>query len=123
MIRSLQKGDLPEAAASTGITRHLAFRGEGFVIVHSRVEPGVISGWHHHGDYDVYGYLASGSARFDNGPGGMDAVTVGPGDFFHVPARAVHRGVNPSHTESLEMILFLRGTGPTVINVDGPERA
>ncbi len=120
-IRGLQKGALSEAPGSTGITRHLAFRGEGFLVVRSRVNPGVVSGWHHHGDYDVYGYVASGSARFENGPGGKDAIALGPGDFFHVPAHTVHRDVNPSHTEDLELILLLRGSGPTVVNIEGPD--
>jgi len=61
------------------------------MVVRSRVEPSVVSGWHHHGDYDIYGYLVSGAARFENGPGGRDAISVGPGDFIHVPPRTVHR--------------------------------
>jgi uncharacterized RmlC-like cupin family protein len=122
-IRDLQKNALSEASGSTGITRHLAFRVEGFVVVRSRVDPGVVSGWHHHGDYDIYGYMASGSARFEDGPREKDAVTVGPGDFFHVPARTVHRDVNPSPTQSQEVILFLRGSGPMVVNVAGPDEA
>lgn len=120
-IRGLGKDALPEASGSPGIVRHRAFAGEGFLVVRSRVAPGVSSGWHHHGDYDVYGYLVSGHARFEDGPGGRDAVAVGPGDFFHVPARTVHRDVNPSGAEGQEVILFLRGSGPMVVNVDGPD--
>jgi uncharacterized RmlC-like cupin family protein len=123
MIRGLQKDTLSEAQGSKGITRHLAFRGEDFLIVRSRVDPGVVSGWHHHGDYNIYGYLASGSARFENGSGGRDAISVGSGDFFYVPAHTVHRDVNPSCTEGQEVILFLRGSGPMVINVEGPDPA
>jgi quercetin dioxygenase-like cupin family protein len=122
-IQALEKDALSEAPGSPGITRHLAFRGEGFVVVRSRVEPGVVSGWHHHGDYDVYGYIVSGSLRFENGPGGRDATSVGPGDFFCVPARTVHRDVNPSGAKGQEVILFLRGSGPMVVNVEGPDPA
>ena len=122
-IRALRKDALSEAPASPGISRHLAFRGEGFMVVRSRVDPGVVSGWHHHGDYGIYGYVVSGSARFEDGPGGRDATSVGPGDFFHVPPRTVHRDVNPSETEAQEVILFFRGSGPMVVNVDGPEPA
>jgi uncharacterized RmlC-like cupin family protein len=39
------------------------------MILRSQTEPGQISGWHHHGEYNVIGYLASGSARFEFGPG------------------------------------------------------
>jgi quercetin dioxygenase-like cupin family protein len=54
-IRGLKKDALREAPGSPDITRHLAFRGEGFMVVRLRVDPGVVSGWHHHGDYDIYG--------------------------------------------------------------------
>lgn len=121
-IQALHSDTLPEAPSSPGITRQLAFDGEGHLVVHSRVDPGVASGWHHHGDYDVYGFVVAGSARFEYGPGGKEAVSVGSGDFFHVPAHLVHRDVNPSSDEGQELILFLRGTGQPVINVDGPEQ-
>jgi uncharacterized RmlC-like cupin family protein len=122
-IRGLEKDLLSEAPGSQGIARHLAFQGQGFMVVRSRVDPGVVSGWHHHGDYDVYGYLVSGSASFEDGRGGRDAISVGPGDFYHVPAHTVHRDVNPSGTEGQEVILFLRGSGLMVVNVEGPDRA
>jgi quercetin dioxygenase-like cupin family protein len=122
-IRGLEHDTLSEAPGSPGISRHLAFNGDDFLVVRSRVEPGIVSGWHHHGDLNVYGYIVSGTARFENGPGGRDATSVGPGDFFHVPARTVHRDVNPSGNESQEVILFLRGSGPMVVNVKGPDPA
>jgi quercetin dioxygenase-like cupin family protein len=122
-IQGLAKDALSGAPGSPGIIRHMAFQGEGFLVVRSRANPGISSGWHHHGDYDVYGYLVAGVVRFECGPGGREAVSVGPGDFFHVPARTVHRDVNPSTTEGQEVILFLRGAGPMVVNVDGPDPA
>jgi uncharacterized RmlC-like cupin family protein len=120
-VEALLKSDLAEAAGSPGIRRHLAFEGQGFKVIRAIVAPGTISGWHHHGDYHVYGYMVSGSARFDSGPGGIEGTSVGPGDFFHVPPRAVHRDVNPSKTDPQEVLLFFQGTGPMVVNVDGPE--
>jgi uncharacterized RmlC-like cupin family protein len=122
-IHALRSDALSEAPSSPGITRHLAFKGDGNLVVRARTTPGAISGWHHHGDYDVYGYLASGSARFESGPAGQDAVSLGRGDFFHVPPHTVHREVNPSPDEGQEVILFLCGTGPLVVNVDGPDKA
>jgi uncharacterized RmlC-like cupin family protein len=120
-IRALGKDTLADAAGSPGIVRHKAFAGDGFQVVRARATPGVVSGWHHHGDYDVYGYMVSGNARFEWGPGGREVVSVAPGDFFHVPARTVHRDVNPSTAEGQEVILFLRGAGPVVVNVEGPD--
>jgi quercetin dioxygenase-like cupin family protein len=78
-IRALGKDALADAAGSPGIARHKAFSGDGFQVVRSRVDPGVISGWHHHGAYGVYGYMLSGTARFEGGPGGREAISVGPG--------------------------------------------
>lgn len=120
-IEALQADALPETPSTPGISRNLAFTGDGLLVVRARSDPGTISGWHHHGDHDVYGYVASGSARFENGPGGRDVVSLETGDFFHVPPHAVHREVNPSSSEGNEVILFLRGTGSLVTNVDSPD--
>ena len=53
--------------------------------------------------------------------GESNAASLGPGDFFHVPPHTVHREINPSSDEA-EVILFLRGTGPLVVNVDDANR-
>lgn len=120
-IEALEKDELREAPATPAIIRHMAFRGDDTVILRSRTEPGAVSGWHHHGEYDVYGYMASGTFRFEFGPGGSDRTTVDEGGFFHVPPGTVHRDVNPSQTEGQEVILFLRGHGDMVVNVGGPD--
>lgn len=122
-IQALQKDALTEGASSPGLTRHVAFKGEGVQVVRSRVGPGLVSGWHQHGDYTVYVYVVSGTVRLESGPGGSDAVSAGPGGFLYVPPHTVHREVNPSPSESGEVILFLHGSGPMVVNVDGPEPA
>ncbi len=120
-FQSLKADALSATPASPGITRHLAFKGEDYMVVRSRTDPGVVSGWHHHADYEVYGYVASGSIRFETDTGKEDAASLGPGDFFHVPAHTVHREINPSSDEA-EIILFLRGSGPLVVNVDDANR-
>ncbi|MEJ2011726.1 MAG: cupin domain-containing protein [Anaerolineales bacterium] len=119
-LEARMKDRLEQASASPGITRHLAFQGDGFRVLRSRGEPGTASGWHHHGDYDVYGYVVSGQARFE-GPEDSGDITVGPGDFFHVPPHTVHRELNPSSEQGAEVILFLKGSGPLVTNVEGIE--
>jgi quercetin dioxygenase-like cupin family protein len=119
-IQALPGNALPEVMASPGITRHLAFKGAGFQVLRASSDPGVISGWHHHVDNDVYGFCISGSARIESETGEQDAITVGPGDFFHVPAHTVHREINPSQEEGNELVLFLYGSGPTVFNIDEP---
>ena len=118
---ALSKDHLPEGPGSPGVKRHIAFKGEDFTILRSRLDPDTMSGWHHHGQYSVYGYVVSGSSRFDSGPGGKDVTSLGPGDFFFVPPFAIHRDGNPSPSEPQEVIIFLRGSGPLVVNVEQPE--
>jgi quercetin dioxygenase-like cupin family protein len=119
-IQVMKTDALPEATSNQGFKRHLAFKGDGYLVVRARGEPGSISGWHHHGDYDVYGYLVTGSARFESNTGKEDSVSLKKGDFFHVPHHTVHREINPSSTEENEFILFLRGNGPMVFDLDDP---
>jgi uncharacterized RmlC-like cupin family protein len=77
------------------------------------------SGWHHHGDYETSIYVVTGSVRMESGPGGGDVIEAGPGDFFYVPPGAVHREGNPGDEEA-HLIVVRAGSGPAVVNVDGP---
>lgn len=82
-----------------------------------RTEPGVASGWHHHGDHDTSVYVIAGTLRIEFGPGGTQSADAGPGDFVHIPKQVVHREVNPGPIPSQE-IVTRSGTGPLTINVD-----
>jgi uncharacterized RmlC-like cupin family protein len=79
-------------------------------------EPGATSGWHHHGDHDTVIYVVRGAIRVETASG---LVQGDSGDFLHVPALTVHRESNPT-SETSEVVLVRRGTGPVVVNVDGP---
>jgi len=120
-LQAMPANALPETPTSPGISRQLAFEGEGFLVVRARSAPGTVSGWHHHGDHDVYGYLASGFARLESN-NGEEGVSLKQGDFFNVPSHTEHREINPSSEEENEFILFLYGTGPLVVNVDEPDQ-
>lgn len=122
-IQALKSDTLTESPSSPGITRHMAFKGDENMVLRSQTDPGTASGWHHHGDYDVYGYVVSGTARFENGSEEKETISVKSGDFFHVPPHTVHREINPSPNEMNDVILFLRGTGQMVVNVDSPDQA
>jgi uncharacterized RmlC-like cupin family protein len=111
--------DISEADATTGLVRETAFDDDVWTGV-VRTAPGRPSGWHHHGEYDTYFYVMKGEVRMEFGPGGADRIVAGPGDFVHVPAEVVHREVNPSEVEGA-VILVRVGSGPPVINVDGPD--
>jgi uncharacterized RmlC-like cupin family protein len=121
-IQALKSDALTESQSTPGITRHMAFKGDENMVLRSQTDPGKASGWHHHGDYDVYGYVVSGTARFENGSKGKETVSINSGDFFHVPPHTVHREINPSPNEMNDVILFLRGTGQMVVNVDSADK-
>lgn len=55
------------------------------------------------------------------GPGGEKVVDAGPGDFVHVPKHVIHREVNRADEEGA-LILVRVGSGPPVVNVEGPAR-
>ena len=84
-----------------------------------RTEAGMISGWHHHGDYETTVFVVKGKLRMESGPGGAMIVDAVPGDFVFVPPGAVHRESNPADTES-QVVVVRAGHGPAVFNVDGP---
>lgn len=84
-----------------------------------RTEPDMVSGWHHHGEYDTSIYVVSGVLRMESGPGGESVVEARPGDFLHVPKGAIHRESNPGDEES-QIVVVRVGRGPTVTNVKAP---
>jgi uncharacterized RmlC-like cupin family protein len=84
-----------------------------------RTEPGVTSGWHHHGEHDTSVYVIEGTVRIEFGPDVARAVDAGPGDFLFIPKHVVHRESNAGSTTSQEVVTR-SGTGPLTINVDGP---
>ena len=109
-----------DRAATPGMHRQLAYdRGGAWVgVVHT--ESGATSGWHHHGDWDTYVYIASGAQRVEFGGGGQENLLAGPGDVIHVAKGVVHRESNPAPAET-ETFVVRVGSGPLVVNVDGPD--
>ena len=92
------------------------------MLIRVRAEGGISSGWHHHGDREVLGHVLRGRVHFEYGPGGGESTDVEEGGYFQVPAGLVHRDVNPSD-EPQDLIIAFVGTGPLVVNVDGPDPA
>jgi uncharacterized RmlC-like cupin family protein len=111
---------LGPGAVTPGVTRELALETEAATVMRARAEAGARSGWHHHGDRDVFGYVVEGRARFEFGPGGEASADVEAGGFFHVPAGLVHRDINPTDGPQ-EIIMTVVGSGPLVVNVSGPD--
>lgn len=119
LVRASER-QAPPAAQTPGMVREQAFAEEGHWVGFARVEPGMVSGWHHHGDHLSYLYVISGRGRFEFGPGGAEVLEAKAGDFVEVPPGLVHREMNPSDEEQT-LVVVRMGHGPPLVNVDGPD--
>ncbi len=88
-----------------------------------RVDKGVRSGPHHHGEVESAIYIISGHARFRYGERLENVVEAAPGDFIFVPPYVVHQEINASGDEPVEMIVSRSSQENVVVNVDLPEGA
>jgi uncharacterized RmlC-like cupin family protein len=121
-VRRVRPGDRStlDPKQTPGMHREQAAVGDGSWAGVVRTEPGMVSGWHHHGDYESYIYMVKGTFRMEFGPGGRDAFEAGPDDYIVVPRGAIHRESNPGTEPSFAAVIRV-GTGDPVFNVDDPE--
>jgi uncharacterized RmlC-like cupin family protein len=120
--RRVGDDELTEADPTPGMTRRVGVRTDGMWSGTVDTEPGLTTGWHHHGDHDTTLYVVAGRFRLESGPGGQEVVEGGPGDFLHVPAGAIHRESNPGEQPSRAVVVRC-GTGTPTVNVDAPALA
>lgn len=120
-IEVVRRTGLAAGRSSPGILREKAFEAGGILVSRSTVGGGVVSAWHHHAERHLYGFLISGRMKLEFGPKGKDSVEVGPGDYFSIPAGLIHRDVNLSKKEAVVITNVLFGSGPVVVDVEGPE--
>lgn len=116
----VRRDAMRNAAQTPGILRREAFATGDVWAGVATTDPGVVSGWHHHGDHTTYLYVVSGRFLLESGPGGSDVLEAGPGDFVKIPARTVHRESNPAAGTGTTVLIRI-GRGPVVVNVEGPE--
>ena len=118
-VRLVGPADRVEGERTPGMTREQAIAIDGLWAGLVRTEPHMVTGWHHHADYDTSIFVVHGGLRMEFGPGGTEVVEAGPGDFLHVPKGAIHREENPTDDES-RIVVVRAGRGPAVVNVEGP---
>jgi uncharacterized RmlC-like cupin family protein len=109
-----------EGHPTPGMAREQAVQTDGMWAGHVRTEPGMVSGWHHHGEYESAIYVLTGSLRMEFGSEGEETFDAGPGDFVFVGEGVVHRESNPS-SELATLVVVRAGQGEPVISVGGPE--
>src|SRR3989442_12322390 len=100
-IDVVQGTDLKKGESTPGIFREKAFESSNVLVSRTRLDRGAVSGWHHHGTHELYGFLVSGQLRLEYGPKGADAAGGGPGDFFPVPPGPRARDGNPAPARAL----------------------
>jgi uncharacterized RmlC-like cupin family protein len=119
-VTCVHPADRRTADPTPGKVREQAIAVDGLWSGFVRTEPGVTSGWHHHGEHDTSTYVVEGTVRIEFGPGGARTADAGAGDFVHIPKYAVHRESNLGSTASHEVVTR-SGTGPLTVNVDEPD--
>lgn len=105
---------------TSGIVREEAIATDRMWAGHASTEPGMVSGWHHHGDFETAIYVMTGSLRMEFGSEGSHSFDAGPGDFVYVGKQAIHRESNPTG-ELATFVVVRSGEGDVVVNVEGPE--
>ena len=118
-VSLIRPEDRVEGDPTPGMIREQAVAFEGMWAGLVTTEPHMISGWHHHGEYETTIYVISGALRMESGPEGESVVEAHPGAFLYVPKDAIHRESNPGDIES-HIVVVRAGHGPTVFNVEGP---
>lgn len=119
-VRLVRAGERKQAAAQTaGMIREEAFFTDNAWAGIARTQPGNMSGWHHHGDWETIAYVLTGAVKLECGPGGQTILQADPGDYLYIPKGEIHRESNPTEVEQ-SLVIVRMGSGPVVINVERP---
>jgi uncharacterized RmlC-like cupin family protein len=110
---------LPEQT-TPGMQREEAIAAPDTWIGTVRTEPGIQTGWHHHGTHVSYIYVLAGNARMEFGPGGAEVLDCESGDVIRVEPGVIHREITVG-TQPSEAIIFRVGSGEVTVNTDGPD--
>jgi uncharacterized RmlC-like cupin family protein len=82
------------------------------------VEPGALTGPHHHGELESVIYVLEGRARIRWGEHLEYVADAGPGDFIFVPPYVPHQEINADSSAPLRCVLARSGQEPIVVNLD-----
>jgi uncharacterized RmlC-like cupin family protein len=82
------------------------------------IQPGAMTGPHHHGNLESVIYVLRGRARMRWGERLEFASEAGPGDFIYVPPHVPHQEINASEDEPLTCIVVRSDQDPIVVNLD-----
>lgn len=77
-VRVVTPDDRRPGPGTPGMDRQEAFATEGTWSGFVRTEAGMVSGWHHHGDWESVIYVLTGALRMEFGPDGASTVEAAP---------------------------------------------
>lgn len=86
-----------------------------------RTHAGEISDWHIHPASETFVFVKSGRIRIEFGIDGAEHFEATAGDFFFIPANAIHRELTDNES-NLDAFVLRIGEEPEQTNVDGPIR-
>lgn len=109
-----------QTTQTAGMLREEMVSSANYWVGFAKTAPKVISGWHHHGEFESFIYVVSGRIRMEFGKDGRENCEGAEGDLIFVPKNAIHRESNPGETEQLIYVVRI-GKGTAVTNVEGPE--
>src|SRR5436309_13143616 len=105
----VRAGERRPGHSTPGMTREEAFTTDAIWAGTVKTEPGMVSGWHHHGDHETAIYVLSGRFVMESGPVGSQVVEALLRECLYVPAATVHRPRHSSQSECMAVVL-LSGT-------------
>jgi uncharacterized RmlC-like cupin family protein len=82
------------------------------------IEPGALTGAHHHGPLESVIYVLRGRARMRWGERLEYMADAGPGDFIFVPPYVPHQEINARPDQPLECVLVRNDEEAVVVNLD-----
>jgi uncharacterized RmlC-like cupin family protein len=112
----------PNTAQTPGMLRRVAVgRAQGAHGIWAgtvEIEPGALTGAHHHGPLESVIYVLRGRARMRWGERLEYMADAGPGDFIFVPPYVPHQEINARPDEPLECVLVRSDEEAVVVNLD-----
>jgi uncharacterized RmlC-like cupin family protein len=90
-VRRIRPDERSEGPATAGMIREEAVASGSMWAGFVRTAPGMMSGWHHHGEFESVIYVATGALLMEFGPDGRETLEAEPGDFLYVAPGAVHQ--------------------------------
>jgi uncharacterized protein YjlB len=127
-IKRSREFDEPDESAHPGhevvfvndsVFRETVFESGDAIVRRARSTEENVQDWHHHGEWEVFGYVIEGRTRLEFGPNGEQFHEPSTCDFFHIPAGVVHRAIHPPD-QLIDGLAVMVGSGERIHVVEGP---